>query len=58
MINFYGNESTILYHAVRYYQLNKTTTGSKEYWKCDELLRKLHPHVSVNGVEPGFRSDT
>jgi len=58
MINFCGDECTTLYQAVRYYQINKTTTGSKEYWKCDELLRKLQPYIEINGIEPGFRSDT
>jgi len=58
MINFCGDEFSTLYQAVRYYQINKTTTGSKEYWKCDELLKKLFPHSSINGVEPAFRTNT
>jgi hypothetical protein len=57
-MNFDGGECTTLYQAVRYYQMNKTVLDSKEYWKCDELLRKLYPHSGVNGIEPGFRSDT
>jgi hypothetical protein len=57
-MNFNGDECTTLYQAVRYYQMNKTITDSKEYWKCDAILRKLYPYSSANGVEPGFRSDT
>ena len=57
MMSFCGDECTTLYKALRYYQMNKTTTGSKEYWKCDEILTKLQLHSVVDGVEPGFRSN-
>lgn len=53
-MNFSGHECSILHKALRYYQINKTITGSKEYWKCDELLSKMQPHVEMNGIEPGF----
>ena len=58
MVSFCPDECNILYKALRYYQVNKTTTGSREYLKCDDLLLKLNPHKIVNGIEPGFRSDT
>jgi hypothetical protein len=57
-MNFYGDECTTLYKAVKYYQTNKTATDSKEYWKCDAILTKLRPYEVINGLEPGFRSDT
>ena len=57
-MNFNGHECSILHKAVRYYQINKTITDSKEYWECDVILRKLQPHVEINGVEPGFRTNT
>jgi hypothetical protein len=56
-MDFNGDECVSLYEAVRYYQINKTITDSKEYWKCDVILRKLYPYSSKNGLEPGFRSD-
>jgi hypothetical protein len=56
-MNFCGDECATLYEAVRYYQINKTITDSKEYWKCDVILRKLYPYSLKNGLEPGFRSD-
>jgi len=58
MTSFCGDECTTLYKALRYYQMNKTTPGSKEYIKCDDILVKLYPHSVVNGVEPGFRPNT
>ena len=54
-MNFSGHECSMLHKALRYYQINKTITDSKEYWECDFLLRKLQPHVEINGLEPGFR---
>jgi hypothetical protein len=56
-MDFCGDEYMTLYEAVRYYQINKTITGSKEYWKCDTILKKLYPYSSSNGLEPGFRTD-
>lgn len=57
-MNFTGNENDIIYDAVRYYQMNKVPTDSKLYWDCDVILTKLFPKVKINGIEPGFRSDT
>jgi len=58
MMTFCGDECNTLYKALRYYQMNKTVVDSKEYWKCDAILSKLQPHSVVDGLEPGFRSDT
>jgi hypothetical protein len=57
-MNFSGHECSLLHKALRYYQINKTITDSKEYWECDFILRKLQPHVEINGIEPMFRTDT
>jgi len=57
-MNFSGYECNFLYKAVKYYQLNKTTTDNKEYWDYDFLLRKLQPYVEINGLEPGFNPNT
>jgi hypothetical protein len=57
-MDFNGDECTTLYQAVKHYQINKTVIDSKEYWKCDTILRKLYPYSMVNGLEPGFRPDT
>lgn len=57
-MNFSGHECSFIHKAVRYYQMNKTVTDSKEYWDCDHMLRKLQPHVEINGIEPGFIPDS
>jgi hypothetical protein len=58
MINFTEHECGIINDAVRFYQMNKTTTGSKLYWDCDSILRKVFPYKKLDGIEPGYRSDT
>jgi len=57
-MNFSGHESSMIHKAMKYYQTNKTIEDSKEYWDCEFLLRKLQPHVEINGLEPGFNPDT
>jgi hypothetical protein len=57
-MNFSGHDCSMLHKALRYYQINKTIEDSKEYWNCEFLLRKLQPHVEINGLEPGFNPDT
>jgi hypothetical protein len=57
-MNFSGHECSILHKALRYYQINKTITDSKEYWDCEFLLRKLDPYHCANELEPGFNPNT
>lgn len=57
-MNFTANEQSVIYDAVRYYQQNKTTPGTKLYWDCDSILNTLFPEVKINNIEPGFRVDT
>ncbi len=58
MISFSGHECGILHSVVKYYQENETIVGSKEYFDCGELIKKLSPYSKSNGIEPGFRADT
>jgi hypothetical protein len=55
---FTENEYSVIYDAVRHYQINKTVTSSQEYWECDSILKKLFEKKKFNGVEPGYRTDT
>lgn len=57
-MQFTDNEYSVIYDAVRFYQINKTATSSKEYWECDSILRKLFDKKKINGIEPAYRSDT
>lgn len=57
-MNFTDNEYSLIYDAVRLYQLNKTTTSSQQYWECDSILRKLFEKAKLEGIEPGFRTNT
>jgi hypothetical protein len=57
-MNFSGHECSILHKALRYYQINKTVTSSKQYWECDEILRKLQSGAEMYGVKQTFMSDT
>ena len=57
-MDFTGQENSIIYDAIRYYQMNKVVTGTRLYFDCDTILTKLFPKVKINGIEPGFRSDT
>ena len=54
-MDFTSNENSIIYDAVRYYQQNKTTPGTKLYCDCDLILNTLFPKVKINDIEPGFR---
>ncbi len=57
-MNLTAKEYSVIYDAVRYYQINKTTTSSKDYWDCDSILTKLHDKRTINGIEPAYRSDS
>ena len=57
-MNLTSKECSVIYDAVRYYQINKTTTSSKDYWDCDSILTKLHDKRTINGIEPAYRSDS
>ena len=57
-MDFTSHENDIIYTAVREYQMNKTPINSTMYWDCDLILRKLFKKIKINGIEPGFRSDT
>jgi len=58
MIKFSGKEYSIIYDAVRFYQMNRTMTGAKEYWNCDSILTKLEDYRTIDGIEPAYRFDT
>ena len=57
-MNFTEQENSIIYDAVRYYQMNKVVTGTRLYLDCDIILTTLFSKVKINGIEPGFRSNT
>lgn len=56
-MDFTYQELSIIYNAVKYYQDKKLSNDSNLSWECDLIIKKLYPKVSVNGIEPAYRSD-
>ena len=42
-MNFTLEQQKLIYHAVRYYQMNRVPLNSKSYSDCDEILNALFP---------------
>ena len=47
-------EQKLIYHAVRYYQMNRVPLNGKDYKICDDILNKMFEKV----VEPPYKPFT
>ena len=56
-VDFCPHECNTLYKALRYYQINKSVLGSKEYQQIDLMLQKLQPHYTNSVIEPAYQYD-
>lgn len=57
MINFTHRELCIIYDAVKYFQDNTLSKDQNLSYECDLIFHKLYPKVTINGIEPAYRSD-
>ena len=48
----------VIYDAVRQYQMNSASLGSRKYQLCDEILNNLFADVKIGYVEPAFELST
>ena len=55
-MDFTPEQQTIIYNAVRYYQMNRVPLDGNEYQSCDEILNQLFPEVIV--PQPPHRPPT
>jgi hypothetical protein len=58
MIDFTYKERELIYKSVQYYKEHFIGNNDNLKWDCDVVLQKFYPYVNINGIEPGFRSDT
>ena len=56
-MNFTSQELGIIYNAIKYFQDKKLPKDSNLSWECDLIIKKLYPEITINGMEPAYRSD-
>jgi hypothetical protein len=63
-MDFTSHELSIIYNAVKYFQDKKLSKELLAHlndpnlsWECDLIIKKLYPKITINGMEPAYRSD-
>ena len=56
-MDFTSHELSIIYNAVKYFQDKKLLNDPNLSWECYLIIKKLYPKITINGMEPAYRSD-
>jgi hypothetical protein len=52
-MTFSQEQLKLIYHAIRYYQMNKVSLDGKAYRECDIILNDLFPTIhDVTVIKP------
>lgn len=57
MMNFTYKELNLIYDALNYYRNEKLDKDVNLNLECDLVINKLYPKVTINGIEPAYRSE-
>lgn len=57
MTNFTYKELNLIYDALNYYRNEKLDKDVNLNLECDLVIKKLYPKVTINGIEPAYRSE-
>jgi hypothetical protein len=57
MINFTHRELCIIHDAVKYFQNETLSKDQNLSYEFDLIFNKLYSKVTINGMEPAYRSD-
>lgn len=57
MTNFTYKELNLIYDALNYYRNEKLDKDVNLNLECDLVINKLYSKVTINGIEPAYRSE-
>lgn len=57
MMNFTYKELNLIYDALNYYRNEKLDKDVNLNLECDLVINKLYSKVTINGIEPAYRSE-
>jgi hypothetical protein len=56
-IDLSHKEMSLLYEAMQYYTKEEITDDKHIQYECDLIMHRLSQYITVNGMEPAYRSD-
>ena len=56
-IDFSRSELSVIYDAIKYYKSEKLKHDKLIDYECDLILHKLYSKITINNIEPAYRSD-
>lgn len=56
-MNFTHKELNIIYDALNYYKNEKLDKDVNLNLECDVVINKLYSKITINGIEPAYRSE-